>query len=141
VVACPACTKKNRVPAVATGTPRCGSCHRPLPWVVEAGADDFAAVIGSPVPVLVDLWAPWCGPCRTISPLIEQAARDRAGHLKVVKVNVDLAPGVSQAFGVQGIPMLLMLRDGQEVSRKVGALPAHALESWIDDELSRSTAS
>ncbi len=136
VVACPACRRKNRVPTVAMGTPRCASCHRPLPWVVHAGTDDFAAVTQAPVPVLVDLWAPWCGPCRTISPLIEQAARDRAGRLKVVKVNVDLAPDVSQAFGVQGIPTLLMLRDGQEVSRKVGALPGHALQSWIEEVLS-----
>lgn len=135
VVSCPSCSTRNRVPASATGTPRCASCHRALPWIVDAGADEFEAATATSALVLVDLWAPWCGPCRTISPLVEQAAHDLAGRLKVVKVNVDVAPGVSQRYGVQGIPTLLLLRGGREVSRQVGALPGHALRRWIDQEL------
>ena len=88
--------------------------------------------------VLVDLWAPWCAPCHTISALIEQAAKDLAGQIKVVKVNVEVAPAISRRFGVQGIPTLLLLRDGQEFGRQVGALPGHALGAWIDAELTRT---
>jgi len=137
VVPCATCGTRNRVPSVAKGSPRCASCHAALPWVVEALEADFASVTQAPVLVLVDLWAPWCGPCRTIGPLIEQAAVDLAGRLKVVKVNVDLAPDISRRFGVQGIPTILLLRDGNEVARQVGALPGHALRSWIDAELVR----
>lgn len=120
------------MPASATGTPRCAACHAPLPWLVEATEDDFAAVAAGPGPVLVDLWAPWCGPCRSVAPLLEQAALERAGSLKVVKVNVDVAPGISRRFGVQGIPTMLLLRDGAEIARQVGALPEPALRAWLD---------
>ena len=74
-----------------------------------------------------------------VSPLIEQAAKDLAGKIKVVKVNVDVAAAISQQFAVQGIPTLLLLRNGQEVGRQVGALPGHALRTWIDTELTRTT--
>ena len=73
-------------------------------------------------------------------PLVEQAGKDLAGRFKVVKVNVDVAPEISQKFGVQGIPMLLLLRDGRKVSRQGGALPGHALRAWIDAELARNTS-
>lgn len=133
VLACPSCGTRNRVPDVAGGTPRCARCKTDLPWSVTAtSAAHFDAVTTGPTPVLVDLWAPWCGPCRQLSPLIDDLARRRAGGLKVVKVNVDDVPAVSQRFGVQGIPTLLFLREGREVSRQVGALPAAALEQWVD---------
>src|SRR5690348_8110408 len=97
IAPCPACGRKNRVPAAAaTGTPRCGNCRAPLPWIVDAGDDTFAAVTEtSTVPVLVDLWAPWCGPCRMVSPALETLAGDLAGRIKLVKVNVDEAPDVA----------------------------------------------
>lgn len=130
VVACPACAKKNRVPKNAPGVPRCASCHAGLPWLVEAGEADFDQSVDTALPVLVDLWAPWCGPCKLVAPGVERAARELAGHLKVVKVNVDHAPKVSARFGVQGIPTLLVLRQGRAVARQVGALPADQLVSW-----------
>lgn len=133
VVACRSCGKKNRVPGSANGRPRCASCHADLPWLVDAAGDDFDAAVRAPVPVLVDLWAPWCGPCRMVAPGVEQAAADLAGRLKVVKVNVDEAPAVSARFGVQGIPTLLLLRRGRVLSRQVGALPADRLVAWVRD--------
>jgi len=131
IVVCPSCGKKNRVPPSAAGLPHCASCHADLPWLVNAGENDFVAVARGSVPVLVDLWAPWCGPCRTVAPGVERAAREFAGKLKVVKVNVDDAPGVSARFGVQGIPTLLVLRDGDPIARQVGALPADRLVAWV----------
>ncbi len=133
VAACPSCGTRNRVPDAAKGTPRCASCKADLPWSVAAtSAAHFDAITAGATPVLVDLWAPWCGPCRQVSPLIDDLARRRAGRLKVVKVNVDDVPAVSQRFGVQGIPTLLLVRNGREVARQVGALPAGALEQWLD---------
>ncbi len=89
-VECRNCGAKNRVPAVAEGTPRCGKCSTPLPWVVDANDDEFHAVVDeSSLPVLVDVWAPWCGPCRMVSPALEKLAGELAGNLKLVKVNAD----------------------------------------------------
>lgn len=132
IIACPSCTKKNRVPAVASGTPVCGVCGASLPWIADATTSTFAAATDTNVPVLVDLWAPWCGPCRMVTPILEQLAHDRAGRIKVVKVNVDDEPQVSARFGVQGIPTLLLFERGELVGRQTGALPAAALSSWID---------
>ena len=131
VVVCPACGVRNRVPAAATGVPRCPACHTDLPWLVDATDTNFDTVIDSRLPVLVNLWAPWCGPCRTLAPAVQRSAEEFAGRLKVVKVNVDQAPGISARFGVQGIPTLLLLREGRIVARQVGALPESQLLSWI----------
>ena len=136
VVACPACGTKNRVPTAAGGRPRCSSCQVDLPWLVDAGDADYDRVVGaSPLPVLVDCWAEWCGPCRMVSPLVEQAAVTRAGSLKVAKVDVDANPGVARRLGVQGIPALFLVRDGTVVDRQVGALPGPALDNWLDRAL------
>jgi thioredoxin 2 len=136
LVRCTHCQRRNRVPATASGTPRCGHCHQPLPWIVAAGDGDFADIAErAKVPVLVDLWAPWCGPCRTVSPALAQLAAEKAGRLKLVKVNVDQAPALQQRFGVQAIPTLLVLRDGQVAARQTGAAPAAALRTWLDDAL------
>ena len=137
VAECPACGKKNRVPAAADGTPRCGQCRAPVPWIVEAGEDNFAEVAESPpVPVLLDLWAPWCGPCRMVSPALESLARRYAGKVKLVKVDVDQHPGISRRFGVHGIPTLLVLDRGKVVERQTGAAPEHVLERWLQRALS-----
>ncbi len=138
IVACPACGKRNRLPVVASGTPRCAACHGNLPWLVDADEQTFAGAVATSLPVLVDLWAPWCGPCRIVAPGVERAAEQFAGRLKVVKVNVDDAPAVSTRFGVQGIPTLLILRDGRPVDRHVGALPAGPLLSWIGAAVERA---
>jgi thioredoxin 2 len=129
--ACPHCGTRNRIPVVASGTPRCGSCRTPLPWLVSATDADFTDIAErSPVPVLVDLWAAWCAPCRMVAPAVERAAGEMAGRLKAVKVDVDQAPGVAARFDARSIPTLLVLRGGQVVARQVGALPPEALLAW-----------
>ena len=136
ITPCPNCGKKNRVPAAADGMPTCANCHEPLPWVTDAKDDDFGAIAEqSKVPVLVDLWAPWCGPCRMVSPALEGLARSHAGRVKLVKVNVDESPGLAGRFDARSIPTLLLMRDGQVVDRQIGAAPESALRRWLDNGL------
>lgn len=140
VVVCPHCSTKNRVPAAADGAPRCGSCQNALPWVVDTTDGDFTAVADqSTIPVLVDLWAPWCGPCRMVSPALEKLATELAGRLKLVKVNADEAPEVSRRFEVQAIPTLVLMHRGTVLDKQVGAAPASALRSWLSEHLPATT--
>ncbi|MCW2631773.1 MAG: thioredoxin [Pseudonocardia sp.] len=136
IVVCPHCGKKNRVPAAASGIPRCGNCHNALPWIVDAGDSDFAEVAEqASIPVLVDMWAPWCGPCRMVSPALEQLATEMAGRVKLVKVNVDAAPALSQRFTVQAVPTLMVMRGSEVIARQPGAVPVHVLRDWVNDAL------
>ena len=135
-VRCPHCEKANRVPVAARGTPRCGNCHQPLPWIVAATDGNFAEVAEhATLPVLVDLWATWCGPCRTVGPALEQLATERAGQIKLVKVDVDAAAAVAQRFAVQAVPTLLVLRGGDVIARQAGAAPLPTLRTWLDHAL------
>lgn len=135
-VTCPHCGQRNRVPAGGAGKPRCGKCRQWLPWITSASDGDFATVVESAsVPVLVDLWATWCGPCRMVSPALEQLAAERAGTLKLVKVDVDTAPGLSQRFEVRAVPTLLLMDHGRVLARQSGAAPVAALRSWVDSAL------
>jgi thioredoxin 2 len=138
-IVCPHCGKKNRVGPAAEGVPRCGNCHNLLPWIVEADAQSFDAETTASVPVLVDFWAPWCGPCRMVSPAVEAQAREQVGRVKVVKLNVDGAPAIAGRFGVQGIPLLVLLRDGEEVDRLVGAVPEAQIRRFLEPHLTAAT--
>ncbi|MCE2926861.1 MAG: thioredoxin TrxA [Rickettsiales bacterium] len=89
-------------------------------------------VLKSSEPVLVDFWAEWCGPCRQIAPVLDEIAKERAGKITVAKVNIDKNPGTPQKYGVRGIPTLILFKDGQAVSTKVGSLPKSKLVEWID---------
>jgi thioredoxin 2 len=141
VVVCPTCGRKNRLPKVAGGSPQCAVCHSPLPWMVEAAEQDFDEVTTtSSLPVLVDVWAPWCAPCRMMTPHIEETARRLAGRLKVVKIDADQAPGISARYGIRGIPTLLILDHGKVVDRRVGAVMGDALRQWIEQAVTRSAA-
>ena len=94
----------------------------------------FAGYMAS-VPVLVDLWAPWCGPCRMVAPAVERVAHELVGHLKAVKVNVDESPAVAGRYQAKSIPTLILLRDGREIGRQIGALPADRLLAWARNTL------
>jgi thioredoxin 2 len=103
---------------------------------VDAGDADFSTVAEqSPVPVLVDFWADWCGPCRMVSPVLDKLAREREGAVKLVKVDVDKNPGLSRRFDVQAIPTLMVIVDGKVAARQAGAAPAEALRTWLDGAL------
>ena len=127
IITCSSCGARNRVGPVSQGIPRCAKCKTPLPWVIDADTETFAAETRASVPVLVDFWAAWCGPCRMVAPVLADLAREHAGHLKVVKVDVDANPTLGAQFGAQSIPLLVVIRDGEEVDRVVGALPRAAL--------------
>ena len=129
MIGCPACGATNRVPAnkIAQGlAPVCGKCRAPLPVGKPQPVTDasFAGdVEGSPVPVLVDAWAPWCGPCHMIAPIVDQLATELAGRVRVVKLNVDDNPQTAARFDLRSIPTLLVLKAGREVDRLVGVQP------------------
>ncbi len=135
VVACPSCGKKNRVPVVSRGRPQCASCKAALPWIVDAGDQSIASALDTSQLVLIDLWAPWCGPCRMVAPVLEELAAKYAGRIKVVKVNVDDNPRSAQMYDARSIPTLVFARDGAVVDRIIGAQPAPALSARIDSLL------
>jgi len=135
VVNCPSCSTRNRVPDSATGRPRCARCKADLPWVADATDASLAEVLKTPSLVLLDLWAPWCGPCRAVAPVLESIAGRYAGRLKVVKVNVDDNPATARAYDARSIPTLVMIRDGQTVARVVGAQPEPALVAQLEPHL------
>ncbi|HWH09032.1 MAG TPA: thioredoxin, partial [Candidatus Thermoplasmatota archaeon] len=89
--------------------------------------------------VLVDVWAPWCGPCRFLGPIVEQVAQEMAGRVKVGKVNADESPAVMDAFGIQGIPTLLLFSNGRLVDRVTGALPKPQLSAWLERHAARAS--
>jgi thioredoxin 2 len=135
IIACTNCGTKNRVRPTPSGVPRCSVCQTLLPWIVEATPETFAQEIEASPLALIDFWAPWCGPCRMVSPLVERLGRENAGRLKVVKLNVDEAPEISARYGVQGIPLLVLIRDGAETDRLVGAAPLAQLQAWLAPHL------
>lgn len=135
VVPCPSCGVKNRLPIAASGSPRCAKCHADLPWLVEVGDDGFDDAVRTNRLVLVDLWAPWCGPCRLVAPILERLSVEFAGSLKVVKVDVDQAPSTAGRYDARSIPLLVFLRDGGVVDTVIGAQPEHVLRSRVEQML------
>ncbi|HVS17629.1 MAG TPA: thioredoxin [Planctomycetota bacterium] len=135
---CAACGKKNRIRPSPKGVPHCGSCGAKLAWLVEASDATFDLEAQASPAVLVDLWAPWCGPCRIVGPIVEELARDYAGRLKVIKVNVDDNPATAQRFQAFSIPTLVVLKNGRAVDRIVGALPKSQLSIRLTPHLLRT---
>jgi thioredoxin 2 len=134
-VACPKCLAQNRVDAARVQEgPKCGRCESPLldDAVVELDDASFDAFVSrTSVPVVVDFWAPWCGPCRQMAPEFAQAARRLAGRARLAKVNTDLAQALAGRFGIRSIPTLLLLKEGREAGRTTGARSAPDLERWV----------
>jgi thioredoxin 2 len=137
-IPCGQCGALNRVEiAKANLGPKCARCKAALDLAhpVNVTADQFDKVVSeSAIPVLVDFWAPWCGPCRSMAPVLEDVAKRRMGRVLVAKLNTDDHPTISSRYGIQGVPTLIMFNGGREVSRQVGAVPRETLENMIDRE-------
>jgi thioredoxin 2 len=136
-VACPFCGTLNRVNVERVADrPKCGSCGRPI-WldrpIAVSDATFDRVITDTTVPVLVDFYADWCGPCKIMAPLLDDVANRRAGQMVVLKLDTDQNPATGQRFGIRGIPTLIAFRGGKEVSRRVGAVPAAELENFLKE--------
>jgi thioredoxin 2 len=134
---CAACGTKNRTPAShLADTGQCGKCHAPLPPVSEPVDVDAAlfddVVSTAKVPVLVDFWAAWCGPCRMAAPHVKKLAEEMAGKALVLKVDTDQHPELGARFQVRGIPNFVVLKDGKVVSQQAGMVPAAQMRRWLE---------
>ena len=134
-IRCQFCDTWNRVDAArAADRPKCGSCGKPmlLDRPLSLNDDTFARTVeGSDIPVVVDFFADWCGPCKMMAPFVDELARERQGTLLVAKLDTDRAQGVAQQFGIRSIPTTIVFRGGKEATRHTGALSKKALEELV----------
>lgn len=133
---CPFCLTWNRIDlARAARRPKCGECGRPFlldrPFKVT-GEELERTVAESKAPVLVDFYADWCGPCKVMAPVLDEVARRYTGRLLVAKLDTDYSPEAAERYGIRGIPTLILFRDGKEVAREVGAVPARKLDDVLE---------
>lgn len=134
IIPCPHCNGLNRVPAARLGdSPSCGRCQSPIVLDAPFNLDEasFAAQAKGDLPLLVDVWADWCGPCKGYAPVFEQAAARLSGKVRLAKLDSDANPNLSTRLGIRSIPSLILLRNGQEVARQSGAMPLAQLLDWL----------
>jgi thioredoxin 2 len=147
VVACTQCGQKNRLAyGRLSGAVRCGNCKTTLsapgsPIAVESTADFDRLIAQSSLPVVVDYWAPWCGPCRMVAPELEKVAARQAGRFVVVKVNTDALGELGERFGIRSIPTLAVFAGGREIARSSGTRPASEIEAFVEQATRSSSAS
>jgi len=144
-VPCPFCAQLNRVDLekLASG-PRCGSCHRPLllDRPVKVNGEQLGAVLGgTDVPVLVDFYADWCAPCKMIAPIVDELAQARAGSALFLKLDTDRSPGITDRFGIRGIPTLIAFQGGKETGRHVGLAQRGQLEALLSNTAAATPSS
>jgi thioredoxin 2 len=142
IVACPACNTLNRAPSdrLASGSGKCGKCHAPLfeGHPVALNAQSFESHASkSDIPLLVDFWAPWCGPCKAMAPQFEKAAAGLEPKVRFAKVNTDEEQELAGRFRIQGIPTMVLMKHGHEIARQSGAMNAAGIESWVAQALNR----
>lgn len=140
VITCPACGTRNRLPPAQPGRKAvCGKCKAPLPadgGPVEVTDATFTSEVErSNIPVLLDLWADWCGPCHILAPTVDQLAKEMADRVKVGKLNIDENPDTANRFGIRSIPTLLVLKSGKEVDRLVGVQPKQEILRRLENVL------
>lgn len=136
IIQCPQCGSNNKIAVPNQDqVPVCGKCKKPLPWVVAGSDISFRKELDTSTPVLVDFWAEWCGPCRMTAPVLEDLARDKAGKIKIVKVNVDQNPATAGQFNILSIPTLMLFKNGQPVETVIGAVSKEALLAKLGTHL------
>ncbi len=137
LIPCPHCNGLNRIPAERLGDqPKCGRCKQPvlLSTPFDLTQNDYASQIKGDLPLLVDVWAEWCGPCKSFAPIFEQAAAQLAGRCRLAKLDSEANQQLSGQLGIRSIPSLILFRDGKEVARQSGAFPLQQLLAWLKSQ-------